>query len=95
MKFSAVVLAVFTLVSTGLADKTCTPSFDYCSDVLIKDKGFTEADLEDVIKGTDLEKQPLKNVLFHCKNPGIVGHPKLCESGCEDPKTEGSHSCAA
>lgn len=39
MKFSSVVLAVFALVSTGLADKTCVPSFDYCSDVLIKDKG--------------------------------------------------------
>ena len=39
MKFSSVILAVFALVSTGLADKTCTPSFDYCSDLLIKSKG--------------------------------------------------------
>lgn len=39
MKFSAIVLAVFALATAGLADKTCTPSFDYCSDVLIKDKG--------------------------------------------------------
>ena len=39
MKFSSVILAVFALVSTGLADKTCTPSFDYCSDALIKSKG--------------------------------------------------------
>jgi hypothetical protein len=39
MKFSSVLLAVFALVSSGLADKTCTPSFDYCSDVLIKSKG--------------------------------------------------------
>jgi hypothetical protein len=39
MKFSSVLLAVFALVSSGLADKTCTPSFDYCSDALIKSKG--------------------------------------------------------
>lgn len=39
MRFSSVVLAVFALVSTGLADKTCTPSFDYCSDILIQSKG--------------------------------------------------------
>lgn len=39
MKFSSVILAVFALVSTGLADKSCTPSFDYCSDLLIKSKG--------------------------------------------------------
>lgn len=111
MKFSSVILAVFALVSTGLADKSCVPSFDYCSDVLIKDKGkststcsirlvlifvgFTEADLKDVINGTDVADQPLKNVLFHCKNPGIVGHPKACPNGCKDPKQEGSHSCDA
>lgn len=112
MKFSSVALALFALVSTGLADKTCTPSFDYCSDVLIKDKGefcclyrtkfhelmdlgFTAADLEDVLKGTDLENEDIKNVLFHCTNPGTVGHPKLCTSGCKDPAQEGSHSCDA
>lgn len=39
MKFSSVILAVFALATTGIAQKTCTPSFDYCSDVLIKDKG--------------------------------------------------------
>ncbi|CAI7602414.1 unnamed protein product [Penicillium bialowiezense] len=95
MKFSSVILAMSALATTGIAAKTCTPSFDYCSDVLIKDKGFTEADLKDVLKGSDLEKEELKNVLFHCKNPGDVGHPKLCSSGCQDPKTEGSHSCSA
>ncbi|KAJ5151576.1 hypothetical protein N7492_009871 [Penicillium capsulatum] len=94
MKFSSVLLTVFALVSSGLADKTCTPSFDYCSDELIKSKGFTEADLKDVLKGSDLEKEPLKNILFHCKNPGIVGHPKLCKSGCQDSEQEGSHSCS-
>jgi len=60
---------------------------------LIKYLGFTEADLKDVLKGTDLENEPLKNVLFHCKNPGIVGHPKLCKSGCKDSEQEGSHKC--
>ncbi|CAI7649015.1 hypothetical protein N7455_001857 [Penicillium solitum] len=95
MKLSSIFLTVFALATTGLAAKTCTPSFDYCSDVLIKDKGFTEDDLKDVLKGSDLEKEDLKNVLFHCKNPGDVGHPKLCSSGCKDPATEGSHSCSA
>ncbi|KGO74112.1 hypothetical protein PITC_097980 [Penicillium italicum] len=112
MKLSFIILAVSTLATTGLAAKACTPSFDYCSDVLIKDKGnlltvkhrcaklieeitgFTEADLKDVLKGSDLENEDLKNVLFHCKNPGDVGHPKLCTSGCENPATEGSHSCS-
>ncbi|KAJ6023741.1 hypothetical protein N7540_004538 [Penicillium herquei] len=93
MKFSSVIIAVFALVSTGVADRSCTPSFDYCSDVLLKDKGFTEADLNDAINGTDVADQPLENILFHCKNPGIVGHPKLCSSGCQDPKHEGSHGC--
>ncbi|KAJ5633438.1 hypothetical protein N7490_009777 [Penicillium lividum] len=93
MKFSSVILAVFALVSTGLADKSCTPSFDYCADVLIKDKGFTEADLLGVINGTDVADQPLDHVLFHCMNPGIVGHAKACTSTCKDPKGEGSHSC--
>ncbi|CAI7668919.1 unnamed protein product [Penicillium palitans] len=95
MKLSSIFLTVFALATTSLAAKTCTPSFDYCSDVLIKDKGFTEDDLKDVLKGSDLEKEDLKKVLFHCKNPGDVGHPKLCSSGCKDPATEGSHSCSA
>jgi hypothetical protein len=55
--------------------------------------GFTEADLKAVLKGTDLENEDVKNVLFHCTNPGIVGHPKLCSSGCKDSATEGSHQC--
>ncbi|EPS26338.1 hypothetical protein POX_g09354 [Penicillium oxalicum] len=93
MKASSVLLTLFTLASTGLADKTCTPSFDYCSDVLIGSKGFTEADLVEVLKGTDYENEDVKNVLFHCMNPGMVGHPKLCSSGCKDPATEGSHKC--
>ncbi|KAJ5550294.1 hypothetical protein N7535_001764 [Penicillium sp. DV-2018c] len=95
MKPCSIILTFCALATTGLAAKTCTPSFDYCSDVLIKDKGFTEADLNDVLKGSELEGKDLKNILFHCKNPGDVGHPKLCEGGCKDPATEGSHSCSA
>ncbi|KAJ5833954.1 hypothetical protein N7474_002265, partial [Penicillium riverlandense] len=41
MKLSSVLLALFTLASTGLAKTTCTPSFDYCADVLTKSKGWT------------------------------------------------------
>ncbi|CAI7578464.1 hypothetical protein N7533_000389 [Penicillium manginii] len=93
MKFSSVLLTVFALAASGLADKTCTPSFDYCSDVLIKSHGFTEADLKEALEGSDYEKEDLKNILFHCKNPGIVGHPKLCSSGCKDSEQEGSHHC--
>ncbi|EKV06668.1 hypothetical protein PDIG_68640 [Penicillium digitatum PHI26] len=113
MKLSAMIFTVFALASTGIAAKTCTPSFDYCSDVLLQDKGnlypvkrrcarlikeiigFTEADLKDALKGSDLENEDLENILFHCKNPGDIGHPKLCTSGCENPATEGSHSCSA
>ncbi|CAI7616766.1 unnamed protein product [Penicillium glandicola] len=94
MKLSSIILPAFVLATAGLAAKTCTPSFDYCSDVLINDKGFTEADLKDALKGSDLEDEDVKNVLFHCTNPGDVGHPKLCTSGCKDPATEGSHSCS-
>lgn len=39
MKFSSIVLTIFALASTGLAATSCTPSFDYCSDVLINSKG--------------------------------------------------------
>lgn len=39
MKLSSVLLALLTLASTGLAKTTCTPSFDYCADVLTKSKG--------------------------------------------------------
>lgn len=107
-------LFLLALAAAALAAKTCTPSFDYCAEKLIADKGilfflvgfrhsrgstngcdagFTEADLEAVLKGTDLETAELKNVLFHCKNPGDVGHAKLCPNGCTDPPTEGSHGC--
>lgn len=39
MKPSSLVLAIFALASTGLAKKTCTPSFDYCASNLIQSKG--------------------------------------------------------
>ncbi|KAJ5469248.1 hypothetical protein N7539_008866 [Penicillium diatomitis] len=93
MRASSVLITLFGLVATGLAEKSCTPSFDYCSDYLIQSKGFTEADLKAVLKGTDLENADLKNVLFHCKNPGDVGHAVLCTSECKNPATEGSHKC--
>lgn len=43
MRFSSILLTLVALVSSGLADKSCTPSFDYCSDVLIKSKGKQKA----------------------------------------------------
>ncbi len=42
MKLSSTVLTIFALASTGLAATSCTPSFDYCSDVLINSKGKTQ-----------------------------------------------------
>ncbi|PKY04643.1 hypothetical protein P168DRAFT_317696 [Aspergillus campestris IBT 28561] len=75
-------------------DKTCTPSFDYCADELIKSKGFTESDLKNALKNSDVEeKEDLSKTLFHCKNPGDVGHPKVCQDGCKGGEEEGSHSC--
>lgn len=43
MKQPTILATLLTLTLTGLsvADKTCTPSFDYCSDVLLNDKGET------------------------------------------------------
>lgn len=43
MKPPTILATILTLTLTGLsvADKTCTPSFDYCSDVLLNDKGET------------------------------------------------------
>ncbi|KAE8382763.1 hypothetical protein BDV26DRAFT_288321 [Aspergillus bertholletiae] len=93
MKPSSVFLALFSLITVTVADKVCTPSFDYCAAELISKKGFTEADLKAVLNGTSFEKEDLKNILFHCKNPGIVGSPKLCSSGCKDSAQEGSHNC--
>ncbi|KAB8071829.1 hypothetical protein BDV29DRAFT_159100 [Aspergillus leporis] len=76
MKPTSVLVALFSLVSVAVADKTCTPSFDYCASELTIKKGFTENDLKTVLKGTEFEKEDLKDILFHCKNPGDVGHPK-------------------
>ncbi|PTU18209.1 hypothetical protein P175DRAFT_0535121 [Aspergillus ochraceoroseus IBT 24754] len=92
MKFTTVLLALSSIAATSLAAKVCTPSFDYCADELVK-KGFTEADLKAVLNGTEFANDDLKNILFHCKNPGDVGHPKLCQSGCQDTAQEGSKNC--
>ena len=55
--------------------------------------GFSESDVRDAQKDTDSANEDLDNVLLHCKNPGSVGHAKLCKSGCKESETEGSHSC--
>ncbi|PYH44377.1 uncharacterized protein BP01DRAFT_374679 [Aspergillus saccharolyticus JOP 1030-1] len=96
MKPTTFLLTTLLALTTGttLADKTCTPSFDYCANKLLSSKGFTEADLETALQGTGLENDDLANILFHCKNPGDVGHAQLCAGGCTDPATEGSHGCS-
>ncbi|KAL2866634.1 uncharacterized protein BJX67DRAFT_381857 [Aspergillus lucknowensis] len=89
----ATFLTLSILACTGLAGKTCTPSFDYCADELIKSKGFTEADLKDALIGSEYEKENPNSILYHCTNPGSVGHPKLCPNGCKDSAQEGSKKC--
>ncbi|KAI9925303.1 hypothetical protein ASPWEDRAFT_176870 [Aspergillus wentii DTO 134E9] len=99
MKFSSI-LTLFALVSTGFAthaadSKECTPSFDYCGSKLLSSKGWTEDELKESLKDTDLKDDSdalddVKNVVFHCKNPGIVGHPKYCPDGCKEAATDGN-----
>lgn len=36
-------LTLLALTTAVVADKTCTPSFDYCANTLIKDKGKSSA----------------------------------------------------
>ncbi|KAL4865851.1 hypothetical protein BDV12DRAFT_199718 [Aspergillus spectabilis] len=94
MKPTTLLLSTLSLlISTILANKTCTPSFDYCADELIKSKGFTEADLKSALAGSEFENEDVNSILYHCTNPGVVGHPKLCASGCKDSVTEGSKRC--
>ncbi|GLA02770.1 hypothetical protein AnigIFM60653_002296 [Aspergillus niger] len=83
MKPPTILATIVTLTLAGLsvADKTCTPSFDYCSDVLLNSKGFSQSDLTDALQGTGYENQNLSNILFHCTNPGQIGHAKLCDNG--------------
>lgn len=91
-----VLLALIIAPMSWLRTKVIYSLSLICCTRLIEDIiGFTEDDLKEVLKGSDLENEDLKNVLFHCKNPGDVGHPKLCSSGCTNPATEGSHSCSA
>lgn len=35
-----ILLTLLALTTAVVADKTCTPSFDYCANTLIKDKGI-------------------------------------------------------
>ncbi|PYH95960.1 hypothetical protein BO71DRAFT_397578 [Aspergillus ellipticus CBS 707.79] len=93
MKPTSLFCVLLGLALTGLADKTCTPSFDYCSDQLLSTKGFSENDLKSALTGTGYENEDLNNILFHCTNPGAVGHAKLCSGGCKDSAQEGSHGC--
>lgn len=40
MKYTSLFLGIAALfASTAAADKTCTPSFDYCADELMEKKG--------------------------------------------------------
>ncbi|OJJ50244.1 hypothetical protein ASPZODRAFT_90221 [Penicilliopsis zonata CBS 506.65] len=89
MKAFLLVLAA----ALAVADKTCTPSFDYCADTLLAKKGFVESDLRAALQGTGFENATFDDVLFHCTNPGQIGHAKLCSSGCTESATEGSHGC--
>ncbi|PLB41629.1 uncharacterized protein BDW47DRAFT_122667 [Aspergillus candidus] len=87
-------LAKSTIFNMAAEDKTCTPSFDYCADELIKSKGFSKSDLKNALKDSDVKEEDLSKILFHCKNPGDVGHPKVCQGGCKKgEEEEESHSC--
>lgn len=57
--------------------------------------GFTKDDLKDFLTGSGLADNKdavndVENIVFHCKNPGIVGHPKYCPGGCKEAKTDGN-----
>lgn len=39
MKHTLPLLALLALLSTSLADKQCTPSFDYCAEKLVDSQG--------------------------------------------------------
>ncbi|KAL3461428.1 hypothetical protein BJX64DRAFT_161600 [Aspergillus heterothallicus] len=93
MKSTTLLFALSVLACTGLADKICTPSFDYCASELINSKGFTEADLKAALKGSEYENADPNTILYHCTNPGAIGHPKLCPNGCTDSAQEGSKTC--
>lgn len=48
MKPSSIFFALLSLITVAVADKVCTPSFDYCSDELISKKGKSRGILMDV-----------------------------------------------
>ncbi|GLB06129.1 hypothetical protein AtubIFM57258_001426 [Aspergillus tubingensis] len=97
MKPPTILATLLTLTLTGLsvADKTCTPSFDYCSDVLLNDKGFSQSDLTDALQGTGYENQNLTKILFHscggCKKRGL---DEQCSYRPEDMPPATSHKKA-
>ncbi|KAL4937942.1 hypothetical protein BDV06DRAFT_226470 [Aspergillus oleicola] len=80
-------------ITTTLADKTCTPSFDYCADELIKNKGWEESDIKAALSGSEFADTDINTILYHCTNPGAIGHFKVCEGGCVDSEPEGSKKC--
>lgn len=58
------------------------------------DADFTKDDLKDSLTGSGLADNKdavndVENIVFHCKNPGIVGHPKYCPGGYKEAKTDG------
>lgn len=80
MKFSSVILAMSALATTGIAAKTCTPSFDYCSDVLIKDKGqIPPGHLPSTFHHTD---QP--NRIYRGRSQGCLEGFRSGERGVEE-----------
>ncbi|OJJ02821.1 hypothetical protein ASPVEDRAFT_151418 [Aspergillus versicolor CBS 583.65] len=90
---TALFLTLSLIAGTTFAEKTCTPSFDYCADELIDSKGFTKDDLKSSLKGSEYEDADPMSILYHCTNPGAIGHPKLCKDGCKGSGSEGSKSC--
>ncbi|PYI00256.1 fungal-specific transcription factor [Aspergillus sclerotiicarbonarius CBS 121057] len=80
---------------TGLADKTCTPSFDYCSDVLLDSKGFSQDDLTAALQGTGYENEDLGNILFHlCGRCKTLNQHGQCSYRPEDMPPTTSHKRA-
>ncbi|KAL4948899.1 hypothetical protein BDW69DRAFT_198525 [Aspergillus filifer] len=86
-------LAMSLLITTTIADKTCTPSFDYCAEELINNKGWTESDIKSALSGTEFTSTDINTILYHCTNPGAIGHFKVCANGCQNSGTEGSKKC--
>ncbi|KAL4808419.1 hypothetical protein BDV18DRAFT_134940 [Aspergillus unguis] len=93
MRLATVLTLSFSLFTSAVFAGECTPSFDYCADELIKDKGWTEASIKEALAGSEFADADINTLLYHCTNPGAIGHFKKCASGCQDSKTEGSKKC--